>query len=207
MSVKSAHGTIRCVAFDFGGVIAEEGFREGMRAIACAYGLNPGETIAMAFKLVFDVRFVEAGCTEADMWEEFRRRSGVTAGDAALRDMVLSRFVVRPRMLQTAADLKEKGYRTAMLTDQAGWLKELDAKTPFLHLFDPVINSWDTGKTKKDPTSFTDLAAAVDLPPEEILFIDDNEGNVERASAMGLKTILFGDMEQFERQLTEELGS
>ncbi len=207
MSVKSAPGTIRCVAFDFGGVIAEEGFREGMRAIASACGLDPGETISMAFKLVFDVRFVEAGCTEADMWEEFRRRSGVTASDAVLRDMVLSRFVVRPRMLQTAANLRDKGYRTAMLTDQAGWLRELDAKTPFLHLFDPVINSWDTGKTKKDPTSFTDLAAAVDLPPEEILFIDDNEGNVERAAAMGLKTILFGDMEQFERQLSEKLES
>jgi len=203
----STNGAIRCVAFDFGGVIAEEGFREGMRAIASNFGLDPQETIDMAFKLVFDVRFVEAGCTEADMWEEFRKRSGVTAGDAVLRDMVLSRFVVRPSMLKTTADLKEKGYRTAMLTDQAGWLKELDAKTPFLHLFDPVINSWDTGKTKKDPTSFTDLAAAVGLPPEEILFIDDNEGNVERASAMGLNTILFKDMERFEEQLKKQLAA
>ncbi|HOP52409.1 MAG TPA: HAD-IA family hydrolase, partial [Synergistales bacterium] len=93
------------------------------------------------------------------------------------------------------------GYIVAMLTDQAEWLKELDSTTPFLHLFDPVINSWDTGKTKKDPTAFTDLAAAAGVKPEEILFVDDNEGNIERAASMGLKTILYVDRESFEREM------
>jgi putative hydrolase of the HAD superfamily len=192
---------IRCVAFDFGGVVAEEGFRNGMIAIAEEFDLDPSETVKLAFRLVFEARFVEGRCTEEQMWKLFRERTGIRVGDEVLRQMVLSRFVIRPWMLARAQDLKDKGYIVAMLTDQAEWLKELDSTTPFLHLFDPVINSWDTGKTKKDPTAFTDLAAAAGVKPEEILFVDDNEGNIERAAAMGLKTILYSDRESFEREM------
>jgi len=193
--------TVKCITFDFGGVIAEEGFREGMRAIPLRFGLDPEETIEMAFLLVFDVRFVEGGCTEKELWDLFRKRTGIKADDSTLREMVLSRFVVRPWMLDLAKSLNKKGYMVAMLTDQAGWLNELDRKTPFLHLFNPVINSWETGKTKKDHTSFTDLASAVRLNPQEILFVDDNEGNIERAASMGLKTILYRDRESFEEEI------
>ena len=193
--------TVKCITFDFGGVIAEEGFREGMRAIALRFGLDPEETIEMAFLLVFDVRFVEGGCTEKELWDLFRKRTGIKTDDSTLREMVLSRFVVRPWMLDLAKSLNKKGYMVAMLTDQAGWLNELDRKTPFLHLFNPVINSWETGKTKKDHTSFTDLASAVRLDPQEILFVDDNEGNIERAASMGLKTILYRDRKSFEEEI------
>jgi len=192
---------LKCVTFDFGGVIAEEGFREGMRAIALRFGLDPEKTIDMAFRLAFDAKFVEGLCTEKELWDLFRNRTGITSEDATLREMVLSRFIVRPWMLELARTLKERGYIVAMLTDQAGWLKELDGRNPFLHLFNPVLNSWDTGKTKKDPTAFSDLAAAAGLKPEEILFVDDNKGNIERAHAMGLETILYRDRKGFEREM------
>ena len=192
---------IRCAAFDFGGVIAEEGFQNGMIAIAKKFGLDPSETVKLAFQLVFEARFVEGACTEEQMWNLFRKRAGIDASDETLREMILSRFIVRPWMLEKVKTLKQQGYIVAMLTDQAEWLKELDSTTPFLYLFDPVINSWDTGKTKKDPTAFTYLAAAAGVKPEEILFMDDNEGNIERAAAMGLKTILYSDRESFEREM------
>ena len=50
---------IRCVAFDFGGVVAEEGFRNGMIAIAEEFDLDPSETVKLAFRLVFEARCVE----------------------------------------------------------------------------------------------------------------------------------------------------
>ncbi len=196
---------IRCAAFDFGGVIAEEGFQNGMIAIAKEFGLDPSEIVRLAFRLVFEARFVEGACTEEQMWGLFRERAGIEASDETLREMVLSRFIVRPWMLEKVKALKQQGYIVAMLTDQAEWLRELDAKTPFLNLFDPVLNSWDTGKTKKDPTAFTDLAATAGVKPEEILFVDDNEGNIERAAAMGLKTILYRDRESFEREMDRKI--
>jgi len=199
--------TVKCIAFDFGGVIAEEGFREGMRAIAEWFGLDRDHTVAMAFRLVFEVRFVEGACSEKDLWQTFREQTGISADDETLRRMVLSRFVVRPWMLDLAASLREEGFKVAMLTDQAGWLKELDAGTPFLHLFDPVLNSWETGKTKQDPSAFTDLAETAGVPPEEILFIDDNAGNIERAASMGLKTILYRDRESFEKEFGGKIKS
>jgi putative hydrolase of the HAD superfamily len=43
---------INAVVFDFGGVLAEEGFMEGLKAIARKNGLNPDEF----FKIAIDIK-------------------------------------------------------------------------------------------------------------------------------------------------------
>ena len=35
--------------------------------------------------------------------------------------------------------------------------------------------------------------------------MDDNEGNIERAASMGLKTILYVDRESFEREMDRKI--
>ena len=49
---------IKVVFFDFGGVLAEEGFREGLLAIARHHGLDPQEFLKTAVDLTFNQGFV-----------------------------------------------------------------------------------------------------------------------------------------------------
>ena len=46
--------TVDVIWFDFGGVLAEEGFREGLRAIAEGNGLEPEAFIETGFDLVYE---------------------------------------------------------------------------------------------------------------------------------------------------------
>ena len=54
--------------------------------------------------------------------------TGVRGEDAYLRDQVLSRFVLRPAMIELVRALRRKGVITTILSDQTDWLDKLDAQ-------------------------------------------------------------------------------
>jgi putative hydrolase of the HAD superfamily len=136
-----------------------------------------------------------------------RRRTGLRGDDAQLTARILDGFVVRPWMLQLVARLKSQGLVTGILSDQTDWLDRLDARYDFYRLFEPIYNSYYLGKGKRDPTLFSDVAADLGLEPAEILFIDDNPGNVARAESMGLQAIRYRDREGFLQALEARLAA
>lgn len=190
-------GIIRAVFFDYGGVLAEEGFREGLRAIGAKAGLDPDETFRVGRKVAFGGGYTTGLVGEAEFWRGFREATGITAGDLELRDEILVRFVLRPEMVEHVKECRSQGYITCMLSDQTNWLDELDRRDGFLRHFDRVFNSYLIGKSKADPSVFRDVAEAVGVSTEEALFIDDSEGNIKRAQGEGMNTILFTGLEEF----------
>lgn len=188
---------IDAVFFDFGGVIAEEGFRKGLECIAVDHSLDPAGFFHAARSLVYSSGFVTGTCEEKIYWEQLRRLTGITGTDAELRQKILDRFTIRPWMLDLVHWLKGKAVKCFILSDQTSWLDELDRRHHFSRSFDRVFNSFHIGKSKADPTLFTDILHALRLEAGKALFIDDSSGNVERARETGLHTILYSDRERF----------
>ena len=58
-------------------------------------------------------------------------------------------------------------------------------------LFDREFYSWDIGHKKPDAAYFLAILSAIDLPPERVLFIDDNEANVAAALGLGMNAAVF----------------
>lgn len=188
---------IKAVLFDYGGVLAEEGFREGLGAIGRKNGIDPEEVVKAGFDLVHRTGYVVGGGHEAAFWEAVREETGAVGSDDELRGEILSRFVLRPRMVEVVDALRGMGFVVGLLSDQTQWLEELDARDGFFEHFDHVFNSYRVGLSKRDPAVFDRAAETLGLQPEEILFIDDNQGNVERAAGRGFRTWLFNDTEEF----------
>ena len=70
-----------------------------------------------------------------------------------------------------------------------------------------MFNSYYQGKGKQDSSLFTDVATELGLSPAEILFIDDDLGNVARAQDTGMQALQFVDKESFLfelKQLTQK---
>lgn len=200
---------IRAVLFDFGGVVAEEGFRDGLVALATEQGLDAGNTHREGILAVYDSGFVLGKGTEADFWALMRRRTGVAGADAKLTGRILDGFIIRPWMIDLVRQLRARGYVTGILSDQTRWLDTLNKRDNFYEVFDRIYNSYYRGKGKQDPSQFTDVAADLGLPPAAILFVDDDPGNVARARDAGLHAIQFVDRADFtcelERLLPDEL--
>lgn len=185
-------GGIRAVILDFGGVVAEEGFREGLMAIARRCGLDEAPFFERASELAYSSGYVTGAIDEVRYWQLLRIETGITLADTELRAEILDRFVIRPVVIELAADLRAAGVIVAMLTDQTNWLAELDRRDGFLALFDRVFNSFDMGMSKREQSVFAYVCTELGVSPEEALFVDDNPGHVERAHSSGLNTVLFG---------------
>jgi putative hydrolase of the HAD superfamily len=194
---------IKAVILDFGGVIAEEGFREGLYAIAGKFGLDEKRFFQLANEAVYDSGYVTGTGSERAFWNEVREHSGIVAPDEELRQEILSRFIPREWMLDEVKSLRDKGISTAILSDQSDWLDLLDSQYNFFQYFDDVFNSFHLKKTKRDPTAFSDTIEKLQVNGNESLFVDDNIGHVDRASAAGLLAHHYTDREGFMTKLRE----
>lgn len=192
-SVVSPDGNIKAVLFDFGGVLAEEGFREGLKAIGRGNGLDPGTFFQSAGEAAYETGYVIGATDEHAYWEAVRKKTGVKRSDAELRQELLQRFAVRPWMIEIVRRVRNQGRDVSILSDQTNWLDELNEQYDFFKEFDQIFNSYHLGKGKRDPTLFSDIARRLRVQPSEIVFVDDNEGHIERARSRGLHGILFID--------------
>ncbi len=188
---------IKGIVLDYGGVLAEEGFREGLKAIGRANRLSPDEFFELGATLVYESGYVVGASDEAAYWNLLRDTTGIKGTDQYLRREILDRFVLREWMVPLVRSLREQGLKVAILSDQTQWLDELDERDGFYKEFDAIFNSFYLGKGKKDPEVFAEVAAILRMQPSELVFVDDNPGNVERARSKGLNVILFTDKASF----------
>lgn len=192
---------IKAVCFDFGGVLAEEGFREGLMAIAKKKNLDEQSFFKTAEDIIYKTGYVTGKAKERIFWENLARETGVKDDSRRLRLEILRRFVLRTEMLSLAGKLRDHGMVVAILSDQTNWLDEINSKKPFYNRFDYVFNSYVLGKSKKDSSVFRDVAKIIGIKPHLILFVDDNSQNIKRASEAGLRTIHFTNSENFKSQI------
>lgn len=192
---------IEVVFFDFGGVIAEEGFRNGLKYIAVRNGLDPEEFFEVARELIFSCGYLTGHATEHDYWHALRLKTGIQGEGEEFRKILLDGFIIREWMLELVRNINGKGIRTAILSDQTDWLDELEQKYHFFSNFERVFNSYYLGKSKYDASLFEDMAGIMGVPPGQALFIDDSDGNVERAKTKGLHAIHYEGKEQFFRDI------
>ena len=192
---------IKVALFDFGGVLAEEGFRAGLVAIAQKNRLDPINIIKTGFKIVYDLGFVTGKAGESEFWNVFRQKTGSKGSDQILREEILSRFTLRPWMFEVVRSLKKKGVIVGILSDQTNWLNELNDRYNFFQYFDYIFNSFHYGFSKKDLDGFKHVLEKINVNPEKVLFIDDHLSNIDRAKAVGIHVIHYKNKEIFIEEL------
>lgn len=188
---------VSTILFDYGGVLAEEGFTLGLSVIARENGLDPSLFVRTATEIIYACGYVTGKSTEHAYWELLRSQTGIRGEDQPLTEAILSRFILRPNMLAAVRTLKKQGVTPVILSDQTDWLDRLNQRQPFFHEFTRVFNSYHLGKTKREPSLFTDILAALNVEAGQTLFVDDNPGHIDRATTLGLQTHLFRNEELF----------
>ena len=73
----------------------------------------------------------------------------------------------------------------------------------FLSFTDGGILSYKDKVIKPDPAIYRLLIERYDLVPENCVFIDDTQKNLDAAEKIGIKTILFTEIGQVRWQLDE----
>lgn len=69
-------------------------------------------------------------------------------------------------------------------------------KAKLNNLFKKIYIAKELGLSKNDPEAFKALVKDINLEPENILYIDDNQENTDAASQAGLQTIVYESNDQ-----------
>lgn len=194
------NATVRAVLWDFGGVILESPF-DAFARYEAEHELPAGF-----------IRSLNATNPDANAWARLER-SEVTAdefcplfeaeaealGYAVDAAAVLSLLSgqIRPAMV-TAVQRCRQRLKTGLLTNNfTSFGDEVNPREPavakILELFDVVIESSKVGVRKPDPRFYELACEALEIEPNEAVFLDDLGINLKPAKQMGMKTIKVTD--------------
>ncbi len=95
-------------------------------------------------------------------------------------------------------DLKKSHqFKLGMLSNISVWrLEDYISKDERNQLFDSVVLSGEEGMIKPSPEIFELTAKRLGVDASDCVMIDDLLNNVDGAARIGMKTILFGDVDQ-----------
>ena len=196
---------IRALICDFGGVLTTP-LLEGFVAYQEASGISLeqlGEAMARATE-----RYGEHPLFALERGEiseqEFGRRLAEhldPAFDLArLRDLYLDRLQPNPPMIELVAELRDRGLRTALCTNNVReWEPLWRAKLPELDdLFEVVVDSAFVGtrKPEREIYELTLERLGDGLRADQCLFVDDLEVNCEAARGLGMAAVRYESSEQ-----------
>jgi len=102
-----------------------------------------------------------------------------------------------PPMIDLMRELKEGGYRMAMLTNNVReWEPLWRSMLPVDEIFETVVDSGFVGCRKPESRIYALTLERIGLPAEACLFVDDVLVNCEGARKAGIEAVHFEDNEQ-----------
>jgi len=176
---------IEFVLFDLGGVLIEPGGVGPMRELS---GIGTDEELWARWLSCRWVRRFEAGLCSPD---EFA--AGVVADwdlelgpDAFLEEFGGWANDPYPGALELVAAVRDDvGVGCLSNTNAIQWHANYEA-TPITEAFSLRFLSFELGLVKPDREIFETVATRLPVPPDRVLFLDDNAANVTGAEASGL---------------------
>jgi len=92
---------------------------------------------------------------------------------------------------------KLKGhYKLICLTDTNQVHFDVYNEDKNLDIFDKVFTSFQLGMKKSNPQTFVKILSELKINPKELIFVDDNQKNIENAKLAGINTIKFESNEK-----------
>jgi putative hydrolase of the HAD superfamily len=183
--------TVRTVFIDFGGVIMRTEDRQPRIQAAQELGMTDGELE----KIVFGSETAALAST-GDIPEEAHWQAVAAAlkRSREAADRIVDRFFVGDRadagLLDYLRSLRpERG--VCLISNAWSGLRAFIAKQKFDDVFDHMVISAEVGLVKPDARIYRLALEEMHARPEESVFLDDVQANIDGACAVGMQGIHF----------------
>jgi putative hydrolase of the HAD superfamily len=162
---------------------------KGMQAAAAANGENP--LFEMERGEITEVAFLEL------LTDHLEPLLGHRPEMHRFKEIYFEALDPNPPMIELMRELKEAGYRMAMLTNNVReWEPLWRSMLPVDEIFETVVDSGFVGCRKPESRIYELTLERIAEPPEACLFVDDVLVNVEGARKAGLHAVHFQGNEQ-----------
>jgi putative hydrolase of the HAD superfamily len=199
---------IRAVLFDLGGVVLDSPL-EAFAAYERDLGL-PESTLNRAIVAAGSggawARLERGELSMAEFFKAFDAEllgGEVRISAEALMAKVADSTQLRPAMLAAIRTIRGAGLKVAALTNNWSSEDQFHKMDALRGEFDVFIESAKVGLRKPDPRIYHLACSALDVPPSDVVFLDDIGGNLKAARALGMTTIKVTDFREALRELGE----
>lgn len=90
-----------------------------------------------------------------------------------------------------------KNYKIAVITNTSDIHTKINRERDAFKYFDEAIASSEAGMVKPNKEIYEAMLGKLKVKPEECIFVDDRESQVEPAVALGMKGLVFTDIKKF----------
>jgi putative hydrolase of the HAD superfamily len=204
---------ITAIAFDYGGVLAKmiDETTIGHMADSVHADFEHFRTALWKFRHDYDLGVLEADSywmqviTDAQgYWPKDKIAQKEVLATLKMLDTI-AYLTFNPGLFRWIRTLHAENYRCLMISNMAGETYDMLVKDTFLEpYFERVILSGWINVNKPDEKIFQEAIRKMNVPAQEILFLDDLPHNVEGARKAGLCAIQFTDCSSLERILAIE---
>lgn len=98
--------------------------------------------------------------------------------------------------------LKQQGFKIYILSNLSKESYEHNSKYEFFKFIDGGIYSFESKKIKPDQRIYIELLEKYNLIPEETIFIDDMEENINIANDLKINGVIFNNLEQVKKDVS-----
>lgn len=205
---------VAAIVFDMTGVITQSPL-EAIAAYSVGAGVAP-ESVLRHFRghAFRQVLLGEKAMDDlvADITEDVERVEGVVLQAEGLRAAMRAGQQIAPDTAALVGELS--AYRLAVLTNNTtdvvdvteegvAWWSDASGSALSPRNFSLIMASSEIGRVKPDIEIYRELLRRLDLPGEEVIYVDDQAANLRPAAELGMRTIHFRDAATCRSQLLD----
>lgn len=195
---------VKAVIFDLNGVFLESNYLSDR--IDKKYGI-PGDKFHLALKEVLTITRKPKAEGFFKLLKPYLKKLNFQISEKEFFDFWFSGEKLIPEVTEYARKLRERGIKVFILSRNFKERTKYYRKN-FPEIFDNVDKayfSWETGLVKPDPKAYQAILEEYKLKPEECVYFDDNDENIEVARSLGIHVQKYEGLESAKGFL-EELG-
>ena len=183
---------IKAVIFDYGGVMKSS--HPLSMDIATIYNISVEEVEKVKKITTPFFSLLQRGLiNEQEFWQKFSdaiKKPIPQNYKELLREIYEKTLVLFPEMIEFVKKLKDKGIKTAVLSNITKFQAEIIRKNNGYKEFDVLVLSYEEKLEKPELNIYLSVIKKLGVEPEECVFIDDKEKNLAPAKSLGMKTVL-----------------
>jgi epoxide hydrolase-like predicted phosphatase len=197
--------SIRAVFFDLGGVLLRTEFQAPRQQLAERLGMEYDDLVKIVFDGDSHIKATMGEISSDDHWNSIMKRLKRPASELdSIRNEFFAGDILDRTLLDYLRSLRGK-YKTGLISNAWGDLRDYIVKEKFDDAFDKMIISAEVGAAKPEPKIFQIALEQFGVRPNEAVFVDDFLINIEGCEKVGIKGIHFRDPETTLQQLKELL--
>ena len=196
--------SLRAVVFDYGMVLTGPPDPDAHAMLLRITGLplDRFEDLYWANRHAYD----EGKLTGIAFWQLLLQNAGIQPAQDKVNE--LNAWDARmwttqnPAMVAWQQQLKQRGLLTAILSNMGdAVLASVERQFAWIQNFDVLVWSYQLHIAKPEPAIYRHVLSELGTRPDETLFLDDKQINIDAARALGMKALQFSTIDRLREDL------